>query len=200
MDQKEKIFEDLEYIKTIINDSRNVVIENGIGFIIWGILILIGLTVTYLDILLSGDQLSGQVWVIVVAGGWIYTIIEWMRSRKSRAVTFAGRMIGATWISSGITMCILGFIGPMTNAYYPFSISPVLAAILGIGFYITAQLQNNKLMKILAPFWWIGSIIMFISPGVNTLIIMAAMMLFLQIIPGIIIYRKFKSEYMKNAC
>jgi len=36
---------------------------------------------------------------------------------------------------------------------------------------------------------------MFIWPGIHTLLFFAAMMAILQIVPGIVLYSKFKNEY-----
>ena len=195
MDKKERLIEDLEFMKKIVNDSRNIVVENGIGFFTWGVLIIIGLTVTYLDIVLSGNQYSDVVWIIVVSIGWIYSLVGWWKQRKvEKTRTFAGKILGSTWLATGIAMTTLGFIAPINNAYNGMFVSPVLSTVLGIAFYITAIVHDSKMMKYLAPFWWIGAIVMFVFPGVHTVIIMAGLMFFLQVLPGIIFYRKFKAE------
>lgn len=195
MEQKEKLIEDLEFIKKVVSDSRNIVKENGINFIIWGILIIVGLTVTYFDTVLSGDQYSGETWIIVVSAGWIYSLVEWWKHRKiQRTITFAGKILGSTWLSTGIAMMILGFVAPSFSAYHGVFISPVLATVLGIAFYITSIIYDSKMMQYLVPFWWIGAVVMFVFPGVHTIIIMAGMMLFLQVLPGIIFYRKYNAE------
>lgn len=195
MEEKQKLFEDLEYIKQIIHDSRNVVVQNGIGFIVWGIIIIIGLVFSYIDTSLSGDQYSSEGWLILISGGWLYTIFSWLTNRKvKKAITFAERIIGSTWLAAGITMTLLGFVGPAAGAYNGVYVSPLLASILGIAFFITANIHNSKILKSIAPLWWLGAAYMLIFPGIQTIIIMAAMMLFLQVIPGIVFYRKYKAE------
>jgi hypothetical protein len=195
MEEKQKLFEDLEYIKQIIQDSRNVVVQNGIGFIVWGIIIILGLVFSYIDTSLSGDQYSAEGWLILISGGWLYTIFSWLTHRKvKKTITFAQRIIGSTWLATGITMTLLGFVGPATDAYNGVYVSPLLASILGIAFFITANIHNSKILKFIAPLWWLGAAYMFIFPGIQTIIVMAAMMLFLQVIPGIVFYRKYKAE------
>jgi hypothetical protein len=125
-----------------------------------------------------------------------YTALMWYKYRgDKRAETFAGKILGSVWLSAGVAMTILGFAGTYSGAYGPVFISPVLAAVLGIAFYVSALVYDSLLMKYLAPLWWAGSIFMFFFPGLHTIIVMAAMMLFLQVIPGIILYKKYKSGY-----
>ena len=196
MEQREQLLEDLQYMKQIINDSRKIVVDKGIGFIVWGILIIIGLTGSYIDAVMSGNQYSAELWILLIVGGWIYTAIQWNKHKENKkAVTFAGKIVGAVWFSAGVAMTILGFVGTYSGAFGSVFISPVLAAVLGIAFYVSALIYDNSLMKYLAPLWWVGSIFMFFLPGLHTIIVMAAMMLFLQVVPGIILYKKFKSGH-----
>ena len=199
MENKDQLFEDLQYMKQIINDSRKIVVDKGIGFIVWGILIILGLTGSYIDTVMRGDQYSAELWILLIGGGWIYTAVVWYGHKGGKkAITFAGKILGAVWFSAGVAMTILGFVGIYSGAFESVFISPVLAAVLGIAFYVSAQIYDNLLMKYLAPFWWLGSIFMFFFPGIHTIIVMAALMFFLQVVPGIVLYRKFKSENRKS--
>lgn len=195
MEQRDQILEDLQYMKQIINDSRKIVVDKGIGFIVWGILIIIGLTGSYIDTVNRGNQYSGELWILLIAGGWIYTTFSWYRHKgRKKAVTFADKIVGAVWFAAGVTMTVLGFFGTYSDAYHSVFVSPILACVLGAAFFVSAQICNNILMKYLAPFWWLGAIYMFFFPGLHTIIIMAGLMLFLQVVPGIILYKKFKAE------
>lgn len=199
MENKEKLFEDLQYVKRIIQDSRNIVVDSGIGFITWGVIIILGLFVTYLDIILQGDQYSIWAWIVLISAGWIQSIFDWYKKRAERTrVTFAGRLLGTIWLAVGISMTIVGFVGPFVGAYKSVYISPIISAILGIAFYISSLLYENKLMKFIPILWWVGSIYMFLFPGIQTILIMALLMLFLQVLPGILLYRKYKSERAAN--
>lgn len=199
MENKEQLYEDLQYIKQIVKDSRNVVVDNGIGFILWGILISLGLIGSYIDVKIPGDQFSGEIWIGLILIGWIFTYFQWYNHRgKVKKITFAGKIMSATWLSAGIAMTILGFIGTYSGAYHGVYISPIIASILGIAFYLTARITESKMMLYAAPVWWAGSIYMFIFPGINTLLVMAGLMLVLQITPGIIFYKKYKSDHQRN--
>jgi hypothetical protein len=89
-------------------------------------------------------------------------------------------------------MTLLGFIGPMTSGIKHMFIAPVLSVSLGTGYYITGKIIEAKWVSNIALGWWIGAIVLFLYPGIHSILIMALMMLFFQTIPGIFIYRKYK--------
>ena len=65
--------EDLAYIRQIMNDSKNIIIDNGMGFVIWGILVVIGLTITYAKIQFEWLIDTRIVWAVLIGAGWLYT-------------------------------------------------------------------------------------------------------------------------------
>lgn len=199
MENKEQLLQDIQYMKQIVNDSRKLIVDGGIDFIVWGILIICGLLITYIDVTMPGNQYSDFAWIILVLFGWMFSIIRWYKNKsKEKTTTFAGRITGSAWLASGITMSIIGFVGPATSAYHGVYISPLMASILGLAFYVSSTLYDSKLMKGISIAWWIGSIYMFVDPGIHTIIVMAALMFFLQLVPGIILYRKYKAERIQN--
>lgn len=192
MDSHEAI-EELEFIKKVIDDTRKVIVDNGFGFIFWGIIIVIGLLSTFFSVLLEFRFDYAWNWVVVIGIGWIYSIYNGIKhGRTSKVRTFSGKLLGAVWISSGIAMTILGFVGSFTEAYNGVYISPVLSTILGIAFFVSGFLYDKRWVTYISAGWWTGAIIMFIYPYLYTLLLMSGMMLVLQVIPGIIIYRDSK--------
>lgn len=185
--------EELEFIKKVISDTRSVIVDNGFGFIFWGIIIVIGLLSTFAAIMLQFQFDYAWNWVVVIGIGWIYSLYNGFKHGRSAKVhTFSGKLLGAVWISAGISMTILGFVGTFAGAYGGVYISPILSTILGIAFFISGLLYDKKWITYLSAGWWAGAIIMFIYPYLYTLLLMSAMMIVLQIIPGIIIYRDSK--------
>ena len=108
--------------------------------------------------------------------------------------TFTGRIISAVWGATGVGMTLLGFIGTTTGGIKPVFVGAILSVSLGTAYYITGEIIEAKWLCNIAIGWWIGSIVMFIYPGIHSVLIMALMMFFFQTVPGIIIYRKYKKE------
>lgn len=196
---RQQVYEDLKYIKQIIDDSRSIIIDNGIEYIVWGILVILGLLSTYIEIIKHGEQYNTLVWIVLVSFGWGYSIYQAIKRKKSdNKITFAGKIVNSVWITAGINMTILGFAGTYSGAIKPVFISPVFATILGMAYYISSMMYDIKILKILAPMWWAGSIFLFLFPGIHTILVMAGLMLFLQVVPGIIIYKRFNDSKEVN--
>ncbi|GJQ62536.1 MAG: hypothetical protein SCALA702_15890 [Melioribacteraceae bacterium] len=198
MDEK-KALEELQFIKKVIDDSKRTIVDNGMGYIVWGILIVIGLASTYYGVVTQSYFDYGYNWIIVISLGWIYTFIDVRREKKTIPVyTFSAKILGSVWLSTGIALTILGFVPTFTGALHGVYVSPTMSIVLGIPFYLTGVLYDIPLIKYSSVGWWIGGTVMFIYPGLYSLILMAGMMLVLQVLPGIYLYRKFKKENVLN--
>jgi hypothetical protein len=187
--------QELAFIKKVMTDSRKILIDDGKGTIFWGLLISFGLLITYLSIAQGWEASLSWFWPVLIAFGWIYTIVTEIRIEKKRRVkTFAGKIMGAVWISFGISATILGFVGTVSNAYHGVIISPLIAVLLGTGYLVSGLLSGKSWVSYLSIAWWGGAIVMFFMQNLESLLVMIGMMILFQVIPGIILYREFKKE------
>jgi len=186
--------QELEYIKKIMQDSRKIILDDGRGFIFWGVLIIVGLSVTYFSVIYKWHPpVLNYLWPFLIGFGWIYTlIIEFNRMKRARVKTFAGQILGTLWFSVGVSATIFGFVGSMSGAYDGVYISAVISVVLGIAYALSGVLYGKKWISLLAFGWWIGAITIFLWPTVHSILIMILMLTFFQTLPGIIIYRDLK--------
>ncbi len=187
---------ELSVIKKIMEDSRNVVLNNGWHYIFWGITVSMALIANYVMALskVSGNY-QGMMWfILMVLATIIVVIVERRSEKKNKVKTFAGKILSALWSASGIAMFIFGFIGIITKSYNPVFISPIISTVLGVSYFTSGVIQQIKWLQYLSIGWWIGAIVLFYLPGVHTLIVFAGMMICFQTIPGIILHRRFKKE------
>lgn len=189
----QKALEDLEFIKNIMQDARRKIVDNGISMIVWGIIVVIGLLSTYVGIKFRYEFSYGWNWIVLIGSGWVFTIIHVLkRIKQPKNRTFASRVLGQLWFGCGVAMTILGFLGTYTGAYNGVYVSPLLSTILGISYVVTGFVQGKNWVSLLAFGWWIGAVIMFVWPFLYTLLLMSAMVVCFQIIPGIIFNREAK--------
>ncbi|MGE5400197.1 MAG: hypothetical protein ACM3S2_07325 [Ignavibacteriales bacterium] len=193
MDDKTAL-EDLQYIRKVIEDSKRTMAYNGMDYIFWGILVIIGMLLMYILILNHVFFNYLWIWLGLVSIGWAYSFFNKTKYYTDRPRTFTTRVASSVWLASGIAMTILGFVGPLANAFQPMFISPVLSVVLGIAYFITGYIFESRWFSYLSFGWWTGGIVLFFYPGIHSLLIMALMMLFFQTIPGIIMFRKYKKE------
>lgn len=197
--EEKNLQNEIDFIKKIMNDSRVVIVDDGKDFIFWGIIVTIGLVLTYIAIVTGWAEYDIFVWLTLVAVGWAFSILRHFKAgSKRRASSLAGKMLGGIWASTGIASTIFGFVGPIAGAYHPAMISPMISMVLGCAFFTSGIIYGKKWLSGLAAGWWTGAIFIFFFPYAYSLLVMAGMMLFLQITPGIILFRKSKAQFLKE--
>ncbi len=187
--------EDLAYIKQIMLDSRRIVCDDGMNFLFWGMVVVIGQILTFLKIYFTWEVSLAWLWPVLIGTGWIFTIVyEWRRGKRARIKSFAGKILASVWIASGIAMTTVGFVGTVSGAYKGVFVNPLICCILGVAYFVSGAVYGRKWVSLLSIGWWLGAITMFIWPYLYTLLLMATMMVILQTIPGFILYKASKRE------
>lgn len=187
---------ELSVIKKIMEDSRNAVLDNGIHYIFWGVIVTFALLVNY-AMLLTRTSMNyiGMMWfILMISAAIIDGIIGYRQVKRSQVRTYAGDLLSSLWKATGIAMFMFGFLGIVTRAYDPIYISPVISTTLGIAYYTSGAIQQLKWLKYISFGWWAGAFYLFIFPSVHTLLIFAIMVICLQVIPGLILNRKYKEN------
>lgn len=187
---------ELHVISRIMQDSRNVIIDNGVHYIFWGVLVTCALLINYAMVMLSYSvQQAGMMWFVMMTAGAItdYFIVR-RRERQRKVSTFAGKVLSSLWAAAGFCMFMFGFIGVITGAYNALYICPIISVVLGMTYYISGVIQQIKWMQFLTAGWWLGALYMFAFPTRHTLLLFAIMLILFQVTPGIILYRQWKKE------
>jgi hypothetical protein len=193
MDEKYAL-EELQFIKKVIEDSKRSIVYNGMDYIIWGVLVIVGMLITY-TLAVTGMRFNFLwVWLILIPIGWGFSYYNKKNCIGKAPKTITTKAIGAVWLAAGICMTLIGFGGPVIGGMNGMFISPVLAIICGGGYFVAGTILNSKPTSYLSLGWWIGGIILFMVHSINQMLIMAALMFLFQTIPGIIVYRKYKRE------
>ena len=185
---------EISVIKKIMEDSRKVAVVNGKHYIMWGLLVAFALFANYVMVLKDVHvNYQGLMWFILMIGGAIAgTIMEKMENKKRVARTFAGKLLGTLWFASGISMFMFGFLGTVTKAYDPLFICPIIFTTLGVSYFTSGAIQQTRWFQYISFGWWLGAVFLFIFPGIHTFLVAAIMLLCLQTLPGIILYKKWK--------
>ena len=188
--------QEIAFIKKVMQDSRKVVYADGKEFIYWGIIVVICLLFTYFSVYFKAERYIFYFWLILMALGFIgNSLFFGKRYKKSKVRSLAGNLLGLIWGANGAAMLIVGFIGGFSGAINGVFISPLMCIFLGVSYLLSGYIYGKKWVSYLTAFWWAGAIAMFFFPGLYTVLLMAGMMVVLQIIPGIILYKDSKIEF-----
>ncbi len=196
---------EIEFIKKIIQESREKTVDVSMLGFIWGVIVILGLMNTYFMALFGIGINVGYFWLAIIISGWIITILDAkINVRHKNVDTFAVRIQNSVWAACGISMTIIYIVAafqfetpksdlvPYSYIINSMAINPIIAMILGIAYFVTGKINDDKIVVLFSYLWWIGSISMFYMKSYHTFLIFAIMMLFLQVIPMIINYRKYK--------
>lgn len=191
--------DELIFIRKVIEDSKRTVVENGIGYIFWGILVFLGLMSGYIGMMFHLPINSIWLWVVLIGFGWCYTILANIKRHNTlQTKTFAGKILMSVWIGAGIAMTILGFVATASGMIHGYAVSPLIGIVLGAAYFISGMIYDSKWVKMLSIGWWVGGIAMFYIHNIHQVLMMAIMMLVLQVIPGFIFYYNSKNEMRKS--
>lgn len=169
---------EISVIKKIMEDSRSAVYDRSSQGLFWFTLTAATVLVNYLMAVTSiGLKFSGLLWAAVSIFGTLYSIrLAKNESSKLKVKTFAGKILTAIGIATGIANILFAFASLVANAFDPFVIVSMNALLLGMAFYVLSVIQQLKSFKILADLWWAGSVFFFFMPGIHSLLFMAIML------------------------
>lgn len=190
--------EDLEYVKNMIENNRRRLIDNGVNYITNAVFVSIGVIISYILGLNGQEEFLSFVWIpIVITLLVVNYILQKKLEKKEIKKTFISKIFDAVWLACGIpilTITLLHFIVgifPLTTMFISIS------AILGIGYYLTGVINNLKFMEYLAFGWWAGTLLslswVYIGEEYQLALFFSALVIIQQIVPGIIIYRKWRT-------
>lgn len=186
MDPQTQAREDLAAIRRLMEDGQRVVDSAGPHFVAWGVLTSVALVATYVLGGRGDTRAITWTWVAAVALGWLASLaLTIAEGRRERVRSATSRILGGTWTGTGVTMMLLGFAAPAGGGVDVASITGVLAAVLGGGFFATGLLVGSGWMRGAAILWWAGALAMLLWPGPHGLLLTAALVLLLQALPGL---------------
>ncbi len=195
--EAENFHANLHYVRQIIEETRSAVLYDGKDFIIWGVLVVIGLLISYG---MAGQAVASWtaytlVWLSVTAIGWLCSwLLRRKRREQLRARTFIGQIFGTLWLSCGIVMTLVGLAAFLAEGYSAYAMIALLCLILGIGYATSGALLRLRWLQLLAGGWWLGGAAFFFLAGPDVLLMFALMMFALQIIPGLWFYRQARHK------
>ncbi|MDP4198513.1 MAG: hypothetical protein Q8922_00760 [Bacteroidota bacterium] len=195
--------QELAYIRKIMADSRRAFAEDGKPYVVWGLIVSIGMTVTYISALLDRDLYSGYVWIGLVLLGYanIFFYVRKKKREEPRVKSVLDRIQAAIWGAVGGSIglvILLIFLGSMidtgVSSISGLFICFITAILTGIGFFLSGIALDLKWLRNVGFAWWAGSIVMYLWPSVHILGLYALMMLLFQVVPGIALNHKYRAD------
>ncbi len=203
MDKRERqgAEDDLKVIRSVMEACARKQQDSGIYYILWGSLIPAMTAVTYVLVSLKKFRFIGPVWGISMILGVAAGILIGIKRRK-RVPSRADRFHSAIWLAAGGSICVIFLLGylPFFSAgrSIPLNIlMMMLSFLLANAIFVSGTLSAAGVLKFSAAGWWIAGIICFFMPQYRAPIVVAAATLLFELIPGIVLDRRYRNERLR---
>lgn len=187
--------EELSAIRALMTDSQRLIRGTWSHQLVWGVLVSVGLALTWAAEQSERYPLIAAVWLGVVVTGWTFSI-WWGRTHDAQASVHntATRAFAGIWVGLGITLTMIGMLTIPTGAVAPDGLPGVLAAILGAGYFASGVLAGMRWLLLVAVAWWLGAAALLVWQGPGTLLGLAALTVAFEVLPALALRRAEAGE------
>lgn len=163
--------QDLQFIKSMIQKSRDITAGSWMFFLVWGVLVIIAIVAQYALDLLALYQWFWLDWVAFAAIGISFSVLYSRKLKRERRVkTYLDQALSAVTLASALGFLLTGFIFPYLNLYGWQAIPVLIAMVAGMLTFILGGLFEWNLLKVCGLIWWAGALAMcFIPAGLRSL-------------------------------
>ncbi len=192
--------QDLAFIRRLMDETQQTVADNGSHFLVWGLLAPVGLVLTWLYA--EGRPVADPrlVWGAVLVVGWGLSLWLGMRgSGRARVRTGGRRVLGVVWLSCAVTMTLVALAGLLGSVVPMESLAGLMAALMGLGIVATGVLTGTRWLAGVGGAWWAGAGVMLFVPGTYVLLLLAAMALLLELVPGMLLYTRSRRTVIRGS-
>jgi FtsH-binding integral membrane protein len=182
----------LKLINEMINKAKKSNITKGIAPILWGALIFFCSLTNWYQFTFKSTWPYFDVWLLTNVG-LVLQIYFSIKDRKNKGFAgYADTVINQAWIA--FTICMFLIIFFMSRQTSPMHTSSLVMMIYGVPTFLTGGATKFKPMIFGGIFCWVASLVsMFTGYAADTLL-MAACGLVAWLIPGIILWRRYKKS------
>lgn len=166
-------------------------------FIFWG-LILAKCCIVEWAILNYNTPINGFVYVwipSIVFGGICSLVYARVSDAELQRAPLFSRLMRGVWCACAISMVIFCAVIFGVKTYNPFILPGLFAILMGIGYYIHSNFDNQKLFRICAAGWWLSALVFLLEISLHSLAWLALAIVCFQIIPTAYLYFKAQKTY-----
>jgi hypothetical protein len=193
---REKAYEELSFIKKVMEDSQKALFENGKILIVLSLFSLAAVAAKVFKDFIGWKANSLFIYVPMLLIGCIYGVYSKKRAySRMGGATYAAKSMDHLWIAFLISTFVLCIVGYASGGIRPTAVPPVVAVLFGFTQYMSGVLSNQRWISAPAFGWWISSGIMFFRPGEHAVILIGILLILFQLIPGILVYRSWKKRH-----
>ena len=185
----------LKLINEMIGKAKKSYVTKGWASIMWGSIIVFCSMATWVRVR-YGISL-GDVWILTFLAIIPQIYFGFKENKKRGFVSYEGQVISYVWLAFGISIFILSLYINATKAGAVDSAS-LFMMLYAIPTFITGGVTKFKPMIYGGIFCWAASVLSIFTDFEADNLLMAACGLFAWLIPGIILFKKYRLNQLAN--
>lgn len=186
--------DELESIRDLVENTRFAAVENGRYLMLWGVVLSLGVGYSEVQNAIHLALSPWIVWLILLAGAWVYTaILKGRELREARVRSFAGRVSASVWMECGMSMTVAFVGGGLLGVVPSDAISGLAAAFLAIPMMTTGTLARVRWLTYVGALWWVAAVVLFAVPRATVGIVLLGCLLALLVLPGAVLYARART-------
>ncbi len=187
--------ENLALIRRMMDESKNIVIDNGIYRIFWSVFVLLGSGLTYLLRYLKSYSLINWVWLALLVPFYIWTVLY--HNKRRETVTFSMRVYRSVNLGLGAVIGVPFFALLISGKFdIPVFLSFV-CAVMGSAKFISGYIIKIKWIAVISVGWFAFSFLFPLITADFALLTLSIAFTLLELIPGLFIYFRWKRNEVK---
>jgi len=193
-EDREKAAGDLKVVRTIMESCAKRQQNDGIYFIIWGLLIPLATGCNYLLVYLEKWNFFGPLWAVVMLTGGSLSFLVSLRRKRRGSVTHGARVQSALWLGCCFSIVLLMAASFLSGDVKINIIMMFVAFLMANTVFISGMLSGTGILKLLSSLWWAAGIICAILPEYDAPIVLGGATFVLSFIPGLILDRRYRAS------
>jgi hypothetical protein len=180
--------EQLDMISAIVQDSRLLLEDNCVPYVVWGGTVFLGTLCSFVFTVINMQRYLAFLWIGLSCIALFAVLVYSRKEEKQRVSYLSGRIHVWLWSSIGLTSCGL----VLYAVLFPQSISvsigmAVVCILVGIGYIVTGVLAEYRLLLFFGIGWIGGGFSCFLLPVYLASALTGSLAFLFEFIPGIVI-------------
>jgi hypothetical protein len=195
----QQVKEEIKLIREMIEKSKKSYAESWRFFLLWGILVILGIIGMYGLVFLKKFNLIWLNWILFMGIGVIIQIFLIVRREKTRETkTYIEQAVIHLSFACGIAFLFTGFILPLLKVY-PFGVIPIMVSVIaGVIIFTFGGIYEWNFLKWCGVIWWLGALgMVFIHSHYRSLAV-ALLIIVGYLVPGFILRNQYLKKKREN--
>ena len=192
---RDQAMQDIQTIKSFLEQGQRKLEESGFHFIFWGLLIPAGFVAFSLIAPYMGfDSLFARFfWPVLCGIGAVVSLVAGMRSsRSSGSSRYADSVSSSLWIGNIVALAVLFMLSYLAGGSFSSLFLASLGVILGLAYWVYGTVISLRWFSLVGLLWWGAAITIALLPIQVAGVVLASATFVCSFIPGCILFTQKK--------